>query len=189
MMLTKIYLPLFLKMFHILQIRSNEVKGAGLNKSSRIPAKIEYGKHYVTRTFSTHSLRSAPDQPTTNKKRIRVRRIRKTTETPTTQHVTTSPVISSSNSFSIVDVMSRSHKYSTNWKRYFTDFKAVTAPYPLRLFPEILEEKHYLKKWWDPRHTEWFIYFTGHTVYTRYLPFTLRMYPLKVLHTEHQLGK
>uniref|UniRef100_A0A8D8QNG5 Uncharacterized protein n=1 Tax=Cacopsylla melanoneura TaxID=428564 RepID=A0A8D8QNG5_9HEMI len=180
--------PLVLKIICVVQARPNDMThGNDITKSSRIPAKIEYGKHYVTRTFSPASAVSVSDPPP-NKKRIRVRRIRRTTEKSITSIERTTLDVTTPSPTNTEQVTSRSRKYTTNWGRYTTNYKGASLPYKLILFPEVLKVKHNITKWWDPRHTEWFNYFTGHTLKTRWIPYTIRVYPLRALHTVYQMA-
>ncbi|XP_026682936.1 uncharacterized protein LOC103514089 [Diaphorina citri] len=200
-MLTHVYALFVINNLPILQVLCDGVTIAEANKSPRVTAKIEYGKHYVTRTFSSPSPDHASAQASPQKKKIRIKRIRKTTpETSTntlTETLCTTTCAEATTAAKRTTIITttqvepsvrRSQKYTTNWGRFTTNYKGASVPYNLKLFPKVLEVKHNLTKWWDPRYTEWMNYFTGHTVRTRWIPYTVRIYPFKVFQTQYQLA-
>lgn len=187
-MIFKIWVLLFFKYCFLLQVLCYDDVTA---KSPRNVDKIQYGKHYVTRTFSTVPPVETSKSSSQAKRKLRVRRTRTTSELfPATS---TLPVSSEGLNLMVntetKEMRSKSSKYTTNWWRYTTNYMGASVPYPLKYFPEVLEVKHNLTKWWDPRHTEWFNLFTGRTAFSRWRVFTVRMYPWKELSTVFRPGK
>lgn len=181
-MFYKLCILLYLKLSFLSQVSCDDVTF----KSPKIAAKIQYGKHYVTRTFSTLPTAEITTASSPAKRRVRVRRTR------TTNVLLTTSAVSSEGNLSINTgankTSSRSPKYTTNWWRYTTNYRGASPPYPLMYFPEVLEVRHNISKWWDPRYTEWFNLFTGRTAFSRWRVFTVRMYPWKELSTVFKPG-
>lgn len=195
-MLSKIHILLLMKTLQSLQVLAENA--TVVTKPSRLAAKIQYGKHYVTRTFSTTSSIAASQPPSPSKRKVRVRRTRTTSGTLSATDTFLDP--SNTSSFmsqsprdtltvSAKESTYRKPKYTTNWWRYTTNYRGASPPYPLKYFPEVLAVRHNITKWWDPRHTEWFNLFTGRTAPTKWHVFTMRMYPFKELSTVFKPGK